>query len=419
MIGLVRRLLSRKRHLKWVMADQILVSGCNFAIGILYARALGPAGFGTYALITAAQLYLVSVSVSLIGNPMITTAVHVEDAGDQRKLIERSFAAQLILSAGLAFVAALGMSIYLFAGATGISPLAVVGLAASSFGFSLLEWYRRLCFLRRDGPSLFRFDAFAYPSIVIAAVGLTQYGWFTLDMAVSLWGLSSAAACTYAAYRLRMPYRLVGARAFMERHWRASRDFIVSFQAQWLGSQGILYLAAPMIGASGIGAYRSIAGLLGFTNAIGTTLDNMLPIRFAEAYRKGGNPALRKYSVRFGLALISLLVLLMLPIGIYAEVIVAFLLGDAYVAYANILWVQGILVVIVFANRIAIYHERARLNTRRIALSALLGTAASIILVVSTSTALGPIGVAWSTALGGAFSLLYLCVGIFRDTRKV
>lgn len=418
MIGWLSRLLLRRRHLHWVLADQILVSGCNFVIAILYARSLGPAGFGTYALITVAQQYFVSVSVSLIGNPLITAAPHVQDTNEQRHMIESSFAAQLLVSTGLALLAAVGMSIYLFVGAPGFSGFAVLGLAASSFALPLLEWCRRLCFLHRDGPSLFRFDVLTYLPVVIAACALVRYGWLTLDMAVSLWGASSVTACLYGVYHLRMPCCFVGARAFMVRHWRASRDFVVSFQAQWLGSQGIVYLAAPVVGTSGVGAYRSIGGLLGFTNALGTTLDNMLPLRFAEAYRKGGDPALRKYTVRFGVALTGLLVLLLVPVGIFAEPIVGVLLGDAYVAYSNILWVQGISVTVIFASRIALYHERARLHTRRIALSAILGTIVSIFLVINITTVLGPVGLAWSTALGGTISLIYLSFCIFRDARS-
>lgn len=418
MIGWLSRLLLRRRHLHWVLADQILVSGCNFVIAILYARSLSPAGFGTYVLITVAQQYFVSMSVSLIGNPLITAAPHLQDTNEQRHMIEGSFAAQLLVSAVLALLTAVGMSIYLFVGAPGFSGFAVLGLAASSFGLPSLEWYRRLCFLHRDGPSLFRFDALTYLTVAIAACALVQYGWLTLNMAVSLWGASSVTTCLYGVYHLRMPFRFVGARAFMVQHWRASRDFVASFQAQWLGSQGIVYLAAPVIGASGIGVYRAMSGLLGFTNVLGTTLDNMVPIRFAEAYRKGGDLALRKHAMRFGLALTGLLLLLLLPVAIFAREIVGLLLGEAYVAYSNILWVQEIYLGILFASRLAIYHERARLITHRIAISASLGAIVSALLVISATTALGPIGLAWSAASGGAVSLLYLYFSIFRDARK-
>ena len=394
------------------------MSGCNFAITILYARFFGPASFGTYALITVAQQYFVSVSVSLVGNPLITTAPHVQDDIERARLIQGSFAAQLIVGAALAFLAAAGMSICLLMGVAGVSAQTVAALVASTLGLATLEWMRRLCFLNRDGSSLLRFDAITYLPIVVAAIVLAGHDLLTLDTAVLLWGISSIAACLYAVRRLRLPSRPAGARGFLSQHWRASRDFVASFQAQWLGSQGIVYLAAPVVGASGIGAYRSVAGLLGFTNALGTTLDNMLPLRFADAYRKGSDLALRKQTLRFGVALTGLLLLLLLPAGIFCRQIVGFLLGDAYVPYATILWVHGIGVSIVFASRFAIYHERARMKTHRIAIAAAVGAAVSTLLVIIASKALGPAGIAWSVALGGAVSLLYLCAGIVRAARK-
>jgi hypothetical protein len=156
--------------LHWVLADQVLVSGCNFAITILYARFFGPASFGTYALITVAQQYFVSVSVSLVGNPLITTAPHVQDDIERARLIQGSFAAQLIVGAALAFLAAAGMSICLLMGVAGVSAQTVAALAASTLGLATLEWMRRLCFLNRDGSSLLRFDAITYLPIVVAAI---------------------------------------------------------------------------------------------------------------------------------------------------------------------------------------------------------------------------------------------------------
>jgi O-antigen/teichoic acid export membrane protein len=418
MNGWRQRLLPGTSHVRWVLADQILVSGCNFFIAIILARALGPAAFGTYALITIAQQYFVSVSLSLIGNPLVTTVPHEHDSQKKAQLIASSFAAQLLLGSVMALLAAAGLSIYIALGATDISELAVIGVSISSFALPLLEWCRRLCFLRHEGAPLLRFDALTYLPVLIVAFFLAQSGSLTLDLAVFLGGASSIIAASYAASHLRMRYGLAGARTFIVKHWRIARDFIVSFQAQWLGSQGIAYLAAPVVGTAGIGAYRSIAGLLGFVNSVGTTLDNVFPIRFAEVYRTGGNSALRAYTVRFGFMLTSALLFLLLPTIFFANQIVTFLLGDAYNPYAKILWVQALYVFIIFSSRIALYHERARLNTQRIAVSALLGVLISMLSVIVLSSVLGPVGLAWSTVLGATFSLLYLSFGIVRDARR-
>ena len=174
MVAWLNLLLSRQRHVHWVLADQVLVSGCNFLIAILYARFLGPAGFGLYALITVAQQYFVSVSASLIGNPLITAAPHLHDDRERKQLVERSFAAQLLVSAILGLLAAAAMAACVLTGAANFSALGVLGAAASSFGLPMLEWFRKLCFLHRDGPSLFRFDASVYLPIVAMTLAGTE-----------------------------------------------------------------------------------------------------------------------------------------------------------------------------------------------------------------------------------------------------
>ena len=414
----LQRLLPRTRHVHWVLADQILVSGCNFLLAIIYARALGPAGFGLYALITVAQQYFVSIGVSLVANPLVTRAPHVDDGEEKVRLIAGSLSAQFLLSLALALLAAAGLSLYLANGAVGISGLAVIGLAASSFALPLLEWCRKLCFLGRDGPTLISIDALTYLPILIAAFFLAQSGLLTLDLGVLLWGAATVPVAVRAALRLRMHCGFAAARSFLIENWRLARDFIVPFQAQWLGSQGMVYLAVPMVGAAGIGAYRSISGLLGFTNAIGATLDNMMPIRFAEVYRSGGTAALRGYAVRFAAVLIGPPALLLLPLVFFAEPIVRLLLGDAFSAYAEILWAQALYVFVLYASRVANYHERARLRTKRIAVAALLGTVVSTVLVIVMASEFGAIGLVWSTVLGALSSLVYLAFGMIDDIRR-
>jgi Na+-driven multidrug efflux pump len=127
---------------------------------------------------------------------------------------------------------------------------------------------------------------------------------------------------------------------------------------------------------------------------------------------------LRKQAIRSGLALTALLLLLLVPVAIFAREIVGFLLGDAYAGYSDILWVQGLYISILFASRWEIYHERARLITYRIAISAIVGSVVSLLLVVAATTALGPIGVAWSTVAGAAASLFYLSWSLSREARK-
>jgi len=418
MTSWLQQLPLRGRYVHWVLADQILVSGCNFVLAIIYARALGPTAFGIYALIIVAQQYLVSVSVSLVGNPLVTRVPHVEDKDARVRLIAGSLSAQLMVSGVLALLAMAGLSLCLAIWGGGISELAVLGLAASSFALPLLEWCRKRCFVDREAVALILVDALTYLPVVIGAFLLAQSGSLTIDLGVLLWGAASLPVAIAAAKRQRLPLSFAAARSFMIDNWRLARDFLVPFQAQWLGSQGMVYLAVPVVGPAGIGAYRSIAGLLGFTNAIGATLDNTMPIRFAEAYRTGGRAALRRCTVRFSIAVLGVPALLLPPLAFFAEPIIRLMLGEAYSGYAAILWGQAFYVFVLYASRVAIYHERARLQTRRIAVSALLGSAVSTLLVMVMASEFGAIGLVWSTVLGAICALLYLAFGLVGDIQR-
>ena len=127
---------------------------------------------------------------------------------------------------------------------------------------------------------------------------------------------------------------------------------------------------------------------------------------------------MRKYAVRVAAVLIGLPALLLLPLAFLAEPIVRLLLGSAYSAYAEILWAQAFYVLVLYASRVANYHERARLQTKRIAVSALLGTVVSTLLVIVMASEFGAMGLVWSTVLGALSSLLYLAFGMIDDMRR-
>ena len=54
--------------------DQAIVSGSNFLTGILVARFLGIESFGVYTLLWAVVIFVLSIQMSVISQPMMTIA---------------------------------------------------------------------------------------------------------------------------------------------------------------------------------------------------------------------------------------------------------------------------------------------------------------------------------------------------------
>ena len=66
-----------RRKTKLVLGDQVIVSGANFVIGLLLARALGPTGYGQFVLNFNIILFAYGINIALINSPMLVLGAGV------------------------------------------------------------------------------------------------------------------------------------------------------------------------------------------------------------------------------------------------------------------------------------------------------------------------------------------------------
>lgn len=393
---------------QWVLIDQMLVSGSNFLIALILARSMGPSGFGVYALLTTVQQFSVGLSTSLLANPVGMALPHAEGTRDRQVLLGGGQALQMMIGLGFTVVTLLGGTAFcwLMPG-TGIGIAEILALAVGVATLPLLEWYRKLLFINSAYRHVFVADACLYGILLPAVAAIAYTGLASVLWVLTLWVIGSLLAVAWGHHsnRLSPDWGLV--REHVQKQWRASLEWVAATQIQWAGSQGVIFVAAPIVGIAGIGAYRSAVSLLGFTNAIGQMLDNTVSLRSAEHYAKGGETALRKYLLQTVSRSTMWIALILAPFAIFPGLVFEVVLGDAYAGYESILVVHTIYTVLLFAYRGLIYYQRAKLQGGTVVRGALVFAAASICVVAIASTAFGAIGIVLGLTIGMFCSVLY------------
>ncbi|WP_338615853.1 hypothetical protein [Pigmentiphaga sp. CHJ604] len=228
------------------MIDQAWLSALNLALGLVLIRLATKEAYGIYAQLYVGALFVVSVSDSLIINPL-TTRLNNGDSANRLPMISASSALQGRLALALSTLAGLG------ALAIGISHQQTDALATGvAFGAyvyvnAVREFRRGLRFLDHRPDLVLKTDlvyGFVLAALVAALV-LADY--VTLPSVMTALTLACIAA---QAGRSRLPSPPQGEalRLLFQDIWRRGRLGLAGALASWVVNYSYLYAAALWLG---------------------------------------------------------------------------------------------------------------------------------------------------------------------------
>ena len=316
------RLGSLKAWLPWVgrgtlaVADQALISGSNFVMGILMGRWLPPESYGAYALGFSIFLFLASFQNALILEPMSVfgpTTYSKNLSGYVGRLVRLHFLLAFFLAALVA--AGIGVLHYLTNDRSLASALWGVCIAVPLI---LFFWLCRRASYLRLAPALAARSASVYCLIVILLlVTAHTFRWLSTLTAF----LVQSAAALVASALLLVSFRpQIGSQpglsnsAIIRQHWHYGRWAVGTVFVYWLSGNGYYLIVAAVLQMRDVAALRALQNLtLPFSQFMAAISLLVLPwasARFAEDSRYQFRQRIRVISFVFvgtGSAYIALL----------------------------------------------------------------------------------------------------------------
>ena len=342
-------------HAPLTLADQAMVSGVNFLVGILLARFLGVAGYGRFVLAFSAVLFLNSIQMSLILSPMMVLGVKKSQAEQPAY-----FGAALILQGCFALISVL----LIFGGGSilvRIVPKWHVGglllpLAAVAVGFQAQEFFRRYCFTQIWARAALLVDGVYYGGQVMIFALLALYQ--ELTPTTALWGMAGAAGISvlvsWMGLRCRFTFDLSLLKRTAKSNWHFGKWLGGSAVLQWFSGQFFIYVAAAYLSASAAGAIKAAQNIVGVTHILFLGMENFVPTRASQIYQAAGRNALNHYLKKValwgGAATGTICLIAASAPGLWMELIY----GGDYRKYAHVLlWFCGIYLLSFFARPIS------------------------------------------------------------------
>jgi len=290
------RLAGRHRHVNWALADQAMISGVNFLTGILLARFLGIEEFGRFTLAWMVVLFAAAIQNAAINSPMMSIGSQQAEE-DAPAYYGAVFAQQAVFTALSVVIVFAGTA----AAARWFPQWNIDGLAlplaAAAAAYHTQDFLRRYFFTRGRPSAAFAADATCYLGRLALLVCLF-FAFTGMDSHYALWAIAAmTAVATLCAAFLVEPLRWVPevARSVTRRHGGFSKWLVLSRLTKWTSSQLFYIATGALLGAAAVGALRAARNLMGVTHILLMGLENIVPVRAAQHFQRGGVKALKEY----------------------------------------------------------------------------------------------------------------------------
>jgi O-antigen/teichoic acid export membrane protein len=392
----------------WSLADQVLVSGCNFLLSITLARLLGVEDFGIYFI---AQMYLFygnTFQQSLVSAPMMTAIPSEKDASKRPELVSGFFACSVAVLVAVTVLVPL-IAWLLGEVLHGLNISQVRGpMILALPAFLLQDWLRRYLYIETKMRQVFLSDFVAYLGQLVAIIYLHTQEALSASTALGAMAFTFSIASLLVIFTQCIRPSIASGVTVIRAYAHSGCNLLVASQLQWLAASGAIMLGTGIIGAKGAGGIRAAQNLMGPINVVFQWMENIVPTRLAIVMREQGRSKMRTYFLRlilFGSLGMSLLAFALMFVD---EWLITLVYGENYLPFAPLIVLFSIYFLFGYSHRMLSYWARVYERTADLVRANLCWFVISLIVLTTAVHALAEHGIMLALIFGQLGSVIYL-----------
>ena len=326
-----------------VILDQAIFSGTSFITMLILARALGLYEFGIFASVQLYTFLLMSISGAFVIQPM---QVLYGKSMDKSAYI----ASTIFIQSGSAILMAIVMLLaYLIAVLLGFSWASIL-IPAGAFGIVTIFYdYVRKRLLVEDRPDqLIIIDALmSFVQVVIAV--LTYFFHLDVDHVLGLISLGLIPGIMYGVALMSDNFNLLDIRKYTFEHMTQARWLAPTAMVQWMTSNFFVASSGLYLGVAALGAFRLVQTLFGLINILLQGLESYILPQAAIRFQRSTDEAYLYLKNLTKRAILPMSIILGLMF-VFADYIIIWAGGDAYMEYGFVIRWMVILYVFILVN---------------------------------------------------------------------
>lgn len=379
-----------------VLADQALVSGGNFLVGVLLARALGLEDFGIFSLMWVGVMLALSLHQAFMTQPMMTFASRF--VGRQMSRYRQGvFYIQAIITIGLLLLATVVTLVVRenphWPHWTAYLPHAT--LAATFYLFH--DFLRKTFFIRQLFVVPLLMDVALYVVLLGSllfevTIGIALLGYAFGSVLGLLVGLVAFVKKPDSIKGIASHWELKFQKAVKE-HYHYSIWLLGTSVLQWFAGNIFLVAASSLLGPVTVGALRMAQNMVGLSHVLFLAMENIVPAEAARQFfthgKKRMNAYLRQVTLLMGIPFLGILA----TMSILAPKLIDWLYGPEYLPYHYLVSGFAVLYLFVYLSHPLRYALRSQAVTAPIFKAYLVSAVVSVILAFPLVKLWGDMGV--------------------------
>ncbi len=362
-----------------IILDQAIVSAGNFTLTLLLARFLNLNEFGLFSLIWLFVLFFSSIQNAVIISPMLTLGGKKEKLTLNRFLHGMLLIEVLYLSGILVILLLLSIFLHFLSLKEELAKL-IPFFSLATLSFLLNEFYRRYFIIQGKLNLLITIDIIAYIGqialiLIISIKNSLNLKWAFISIFVAF------TLSNFVSYTQTLKTRI--GRLYLKqltlKIWNFSKWLLYSALLQWGSGNFFIIVASSVLGNWTVGVIKATQNIMGILHVIFISLENILPTKFSQIYKKSGYIALISVFKKLIKVGIILSVLFILIIVLLAPKIMTILYGEKYAQFSYLLIGFAIVYLLIYINMLQRYVIRTIEKTKTIFISYVITTIFSII----------------------------------------
>ena len=284
----------------WALADQVVISGASFLVGILIARALPSNSLAVYSLAITTVLCLSSIHRAWIAQPMNILGAQESAELRYNRYHQLMQAQGLLLPVIFGVVICIGMLFF-------PERWLVLGAACYTIIYILQDLIRRFHYTDGSIHRALSGDILAFGGqclLIISMIALDgvlsvreTMWWLALPLILSAWWMHKSIRHAHRGFFYKSGRSVL---SYLQQHWLNARWVVLS-QLVWIGaSQLIPFQLASLANTSDVATYHAANTMINALNVFRLTLGNYLPGQAARVLSLSGARGLRTYLLKIG-----------------------------------------------------------------------------------------------------------------------
>jgi O-antigen/teichoic acid export membrane protein len=415
LIGMVRRF----RGVNWALADQAVISLCNFISIYLLARHMAIGDFGVFTLAFTGLMIAVGAQNALISKPHNVVAAKL-DTTDYTEFTSALALVQVIVaSAVMAVAVAAGLVLTVGFDLAGGWTVIVLGFIV--LPWLMQEFVRRTFYTRSHSRSAFVNDTVCYGLQLVGIAALVATSSVSTVNALFVMGASSLVAALLGAWQLRQvvtldrgAYASAHVTAVWRRTWAFGRWLTAREVVVWFSGHGHTWLLAGMLGVEALGMYRAAYHIVNVLNPITMAVGSYAPSRARVVLESGGPSALAAWSRRATALAGTLYAVVALGVAALSGEFLTLFYPERFAEFRPLLqWVIILSALETLIRKFTLFPGIVLLVMERVRILFLLNLLTMVVLLVALVALIGSFGILGAPLaklVAGSLSLVLLGV---------